>query len=242
MDYRDACDVRGRVHSFQSFGTLDGPGVRAVVFAQGCPLRCVCCHNPDTWDPCGGEETSAGELLDRILRCRPYFGSLGGVTVSGGEPLLQSKFVFALFSLCREAGIHTALDTSGYLLDEGVKELLEVTDLVMLDYKYTDPDDYLEYTGCRIDAVDDFLLYLDSVKKPTWLRQVIIGGLNDSDESVARLFELRRRYSCVEKIELLPFHRLCIEKYREMGIPFPLEQTPDTPTETVERFYKLFEK
>ena len=235
--------TRGRVHSFQSFGTLDGPGVRAVVFVQGCPLRCACCHNPDTWDVDGGEEKPAGEVFDSILRCRAYFGKNGGVTVSGGEPLMSVEFVTALFSLCREAGIHTALDTSGYRLDEDVKQLLRLTDLVLLDYKYTNREDYAAYTGgCDKRDVDSFLGYLNSVRKPTWLRQVVIEGLNDSEESLSRLFALRERYACIEKIELLPFHKLCIEKYRALGIPFPLEDTPETPRETIDRFYMLFDK
>lgn len=235
--------THGRIHSFQSFGTLDGPGVRAVVFVQGCPLRCVCCHNPDTWDACGGEERTAGELFDMILRCRPYFGKNGGLTVSGGEPIDNLPLASALFSLCREAGIHTALDTSGYRLDDGVKKLLELTDLVLLDYKYTNREDYAAYTGgCDKHDVDSFLEYLNSVGKPTWLRQVVIEGLNDSEESLSRLFALRDRYACVEKIELLPFHKLCIEKYRELGIPFPLEDTPETSREKIDHLYEIFNK
>ena len=154
--------VIGRIHSFQSLGTVDGPGVRTVVFMQGCPLRCICCHNPDTWDFTGGTQTTAEELVGRILRYRNYFGERGGVTVSGGEPLCQTEFVTDLFRRLRELGISTALDTAGYRLDESVRALLDVTDLVLLDYKYTNAEDYLRHTGCEMTRVDEFLTYLQT--------------------------------------------------------------------------------
>ena len=229
----------GRIHSFQSLGTVDGPGVRTVVFMQGCPLRCICCHNPDTWDFTGGTQTTAEELVNRILRYRNYFGEQGGVTVSGGEPLCQTEFVTALFRRLRELGISTALDTAGYRLDESVKALLDVTDLVLLDYKYTDPRDYLRYTQCEMARVDTFLNYLQQTKKRTWLRHVLIPGYNDSVESLLRLRCVRDRYSCIERVELLPFRKLCLEKYRQMEIPFPLEETPEMSVERLEELRGL---
>ena len=229
----------GRIHSFQSLGTVDGPGVRTVVFMQGCPLRCICCHNPDTWDFTGGTQTTAEELVNRILRYRNYFGEQGGVTVSGGEPLCQTEFVTALFRRLRELGISTALDTAGYRLDESVKALLDVTDLVLLDYKYTDPQDYLRYTQCEMARVDTFLNYLQQTKKRTWLRHVLIPGYNDSVESLLRLRCVRDRYSCIERVELLPFRKLCLEKYRQMEIPFPLEETPEMSVERLEELRGL---
>ena len=229
----------GRIHSFQSLGTVDGPGVRTVVFMQGCPLRCICCHNPDTWDFTGGTQTTAEELVNRILRYRNYFGEQGGVTVSGGEPLCQTEFVTALFRRLRELGISTALDTAGYRLDESVKALLDVTDLVLLDYKYTDPQDYLRYTQCEMARVDTFLSYLQQTKKRTWLRHVLIPGYNDSVESLLRLSCVRDRYSCIERVELLPFRKLCLEKYRQMEIPFPLEETPEMSVERLEELRGL---
>ena len=224
----------GRIHSFQSLGTVDGPGVRTVVFMQGCPLRCICCHNPDTWDFTGGTETTSEELVNRILRYRNYFGTRGGVTVSGGEPLCQAAFVTDLFRRLHQFGISTALDTSGYRLDDEVKALIDVTDLVLLDYKYTDAQDYLRYSGCEMARVDAFLTYLQSVKKPTWLRHVLIPGYNDNVESLSRLQKIRSAYSCIERVELLPFRKLCLEKYRQMGISFPLEDTPEMSAERLE--------
>ncbi len=231
--------MQGRIHSFQSLGTLDGPGVRAVVFMQGCPLRCVCCHNPDTWDMCGGEIKSTDEIFSKIVRLRPYFGTDGGVTVSGGEPLVQAEFTAELFSLCRAAGIHTALDTSGCIYNEQVEKLLDLTDLVLLDYKYMSDTDYKEKCGCEKSKVDFFLSMLEKKGIPVWLRQVIIPTLNDSEDDVKKLFLLEEQYSVVQKTELLPFCRLCVEKYAAMGIPFPLADIPEATREQIDRLYRL---
>ena len=230
--------MQGRIHSFQSLGTVDGPGVRAVVFMQGCPLRCACCHNPDTWDLGGGKLVSAEEIFRKIQRLRAYFGKDGGVTVSGGEPLLQADFVAELFSLCRADGISCALDTSGCVYNESVERLLSLTDLVLLDYKYTNDTDYKKYTGMSMQSAEDFLARLDALGKRVWIRQVIIPTLNDSEESVRRLYALSERYSCIEKTELLPFRKLCVEKYRALGIDFPLENIPEASEELIERLKK----
>lgn len=227
--------MQGRIHSFQSLGTVDGPGVRAVVFMQGCPLRCACCHNPDTWSTDGGKIVSAEEMFRKIQRLRAYFGKDGGVTVSGGEPLLQSGFVAELFSLCRADGISCALDTSGCVYNESVEHLLSLTDLVILDYKYTNNTDYKKYTGMSMQSAEDFLARLEALGKRVWIRQVIIPTLNDSEESVRRLYALSERYSCIEKTELLPFRKLCVEKYRALGIDFPLENIPEASEELIER-------
>ena len=227
--------MQGRIHSFQSLGTVDGPGVRAVVFMQGCPLRCACCHNPDTWDLSGGKQVSAEEIFRKIQRLRSYFGKDGGVTVSGGEPLLQADFVAELFRLCKSDGINTALDTSGCIYNEEVERLLSFTDLVLLDYKYTNEGDYEKYVGMSQKSADEFLLKLSQLNKRTWIRQVIIPTLNDTRESVDRLYALQERYACIEKTELLPFRKLCIEKYRALGIDFALESLPEASAELMER-------
>lgn len=206
--------MTGRIHSFQSLGTLDGPGLRCVVFMQGCPLRCVCCHNPDTWEPFGGKETETDELTAKILRFRGYFGIKGGVTVSGGEPLLQAEFVSQLFQKLKKLGVHTALDTSGCIWNGQIEELLRYTDLVILDHKYPDSQSYLKYTGCSMEHVEFFLGELERRHVPTWLRRVVIPGLNDSEGSAYQLRDTAKRFLCVEKAEFLPFRKLCIEKYR----------------------------
>ena len=234
--------MKGRIHSLQSLGTVDGPGVRCVVFVQGCPLRCICCHNPDTWDFSGGEEADTDELVRRILRFVPYFGKNGGVTVSGGEPLMQAEFVTELFGKLKAQGLHTALDTSGCLLNDKVKKLLDVTDLVLLDHKYPDEEAYFANTRAHLSDVEAFLSELDRRKLPTWLRRVIIPGKTDTEASVRSLNETARAFACVEKIELLPFRNFCKEKYEALGIPFPLSGTASPTRETMDALTALLDE
>ncbi len=231
--------TKGRVHSIQSLGTVDGPGVRYVVFMQGCNLRCGCCHNPDTWELSGGTEYNAKELADKAQRFSSYFGKDGGITVSGGEPLLQSTFCRELFEECKKLGINTCLDTSGSVLDDNVKKLLQVTDRVLLDIKYTDDEKYLKYVGCSIEKPLEFLSYLNENSTPTTLRQVIIPSLNDDDENIKRLIEIKNSHPCVDKCELLPFRKICKVKYEKMGIPFRFSHL-ETPT--LELMNKLKER
>lgn len=230
--------VTGRIHSFQSLGTADGPGVRTVVFMQGCPLRCACCHNPDTWDFSGGEEVTAEEIFSKVKRFKSYFGKDGGLTVSGGEPLMQPEFITELFKLCKQNGITTALDTSGCVMNEQIKEALKWTDTVLLDYKYVTDEGYEKYVGCKKSQVDSFLEYLDSQKKDVWLRQVIIKDLNNDESSVKKLEEVKKSHPSVKKIELLPFRKLCIEKYKKLNLKFPLENTPETSKTEIENLKK----
>ncbi|MBC8536281.1 pyruvate formate-lyase-activating protein [Feifania hominis] len=231
--------MTGRVHSIQSLGTLDGPGVRAVVFLQGCPLRCAYCHNPDTWDFAGGSVMTAQELFERVRRWRPYFGESGGVTVSGGEALCQADFTRELFTLCHGESIHTALDTSGCLAGAQVEALLDVTDYVLLDYKMTTDADYRAYCGCGLDDVERFLTLLDARGIATRLRQVIVAGFNDTAENVRALGRVRERHPCVESIELLPFRKLCREKYESMGLPFRFDCYDETPEQIIKELQKL---
>lgn len=218
--------VTGKVNALQTLGTLDGPGVRFVVFLQGCPLRCACCHNPETWAVNGGTLYHPEALLKQILRYREYFGENGGVTLSGGEPLLQAEFVTALFSLCKQNGIHTCLDTSGCILNKKTAELLAVTDYCMLDIKYTTEEQYRRYVGCHMKTPLKFLAQLNAHSIPTRLRQVIIPTLNDNAESLCRLKKIAQKTSCVQEVELLPFEKLCLEKYEKLGLKFPLSKLP----------------
>jgi pyruvate formate lyase activating enzyme len=232
-------DTVGRVHSIQSMGTLDGPGVRFVIFAQGCPLRCKCCHNPDTWDTGGGKTYTPEALVKRILHFREYFGRDGGVTVSGGEPLLQAAFVRALFKLCHEEGINTCLDTSGCILTQEVKSLLEHTDRVLLDIKYTSEADYRAHVGCGLGAPLEFLDYLTAHEIPTTLRQVIIPTVNDTEEQVAELGRIASAHPNVDKIELLPFRKICQVKYDDMGLSFPFAHSPEPSKEQMTRLEQV---
>ena len=217
----------GRIHSVQTLGTVDGPGVRFVLFLQGCPLRCACCHNPDTWSLGGGEEQSAADILKKLTRYRAYFKNGGGITVSGGEPLLQAPFVRELFTLCKKEGIHTALDTSGCIWNDEIAALLEVTDLCLLDHKMPTDAQYRALVGCSVAAPERFLSELETRGIKTWLRRVIIPAVNDTASATQSLFDLQKAYTCVEKIELLPFRKLCTAKYESLGIPFPLADTPE---------------
>ena len=219
--------IKGNVHSIQSLGTVDGPGVRFVVFLQGCLLRCRCCHNPDTWELQGGTEYEPSEIVEKALRCRSYFGKEGGITVSGGEPLLQAEFVREVFSLCKKEGINTCLDTSGCILNDDVKNLLSKTDRVLLDWKYTEEELYRENVGCEIKAVEDFLKFLDEQGIPTTLRQVIIPSVNDTKENILRLKAVAESFNVVDKVELLPFRKLCQVKYDNLGLEFPFKDFPE---------------
>ena len=227
--------MTGRIHSIQSMGALDGPGLRFVVFFSGCPLRCGCCHNPDTWVMSDGKEYSAEELVERATHYREYFGTEGGITLSGGEPLLQPEFAREIFMLCHQNGIHTCLDTSGCLMNDAVQSLLEVTDRVLLDIKYTTDELYRAHVGCSLDAPLVFLDELDRRKIPTTLRQVIIPTLNDDESSVLALHEIAARHPCVDKVELLPFRKICQVKYDKMGIPFPFTHLPEPTKEQMDR-------
>lgn len=221
--------LKGRIHSFQSLGTVDGPGIRFVVFMQGCNLRCGCCHNPDTWNMADGTEYTAEEILAKVLRFREYFGNEGGITLSGGEPLLQAEFAAELFDLCHANGINTCLDTSGNVFNDHVKKLLDVTDRVLLDIKYTNEDHYLKYVGCPIEKPLEFLSYLNKKNIPVTLRQVIIPTLNDTRENISVIRDIIKTHRCIDKTELLPFKKICQVKYDDMGIEFPFKDIP-TPT------------
>ena len=216
----------GRIHAFQSLGTVDGPGVRFVVFFQGCPLHCGCCHNPDSRDPAGGTELSAEAVVEKVLRCRDYFGERGGITLSGGEPLMQAAFAAEIFRLCRKEGIHTCLDTSGCRLDGEAKALLSLTDRVLLDVKYANEEDYRRYVGTSLSGVLDFLSYLNEIALPTTLRRVIVPTLNDKESEILALKALADAHPCVDTVELLPFKKLCQTKYDHLGIPFPFADLP----------------
>lgn len=229
----------GYINSLQSLGAVDGPGIRYVVFMQGCNLRCGCCHNPDTWNTEGGTPYTAEEILQKVKRYTEYFGKDGGITVSGGEPLLQAEFVYRLFSLCKENGINTCLDTSGSILNDSAKKLLSVTDRVLLDIKYTDDGQYRRYAGCGLDKPIAFLEYLNSIPVPVTVRQVIIPTLNDTAENISRLKEITARFPCVDKTELLPFRKICRVKYDNLGIPFAFAHLPEPTAETMEKLSKI---
>lgn len=218
--------MKGRVSSLQSLGTVDGPGLRYVIFLQGCPLRCVYCHNPETWDPAGGTAYAPEELVEKVLRCRAYFGEQGGVTVSGGEPLLQAPFVTELFRQLKEAGIHTALDTSGAGDLKQAAQVLDWTDLVLLDLKFPDEAGYRQYCRGSWAQTQAFAALAGEKRVPLWVRHVVVPGLNDSLEDLRAIQAQAESLPGFQKLEWLPFHNMCLEKYQQLGLPFPLEGTP----------------
>ena len=231
--------IVGQVHSIQSLGTVDGPGLRFVVFLQGCNLRCKCCHNPDTWNMNGEKQFTAEEIVEKAKKYKEYFGKKGGITLSGGEPILQADFACEVFRLCHENGINTCLDTSGSILNDNVKKLLSETDRVLLDIKYTNDADYLQNVGCSLEKPMEFLEYLNEKQISTTIRQVIIPTINDNEENIEKLNEIVKQYPCIDKVELLPFKKICQTKYDSMKIEFPFGNM-DTPTkETMNKLNEL---
>ncbi|OCN04514.1 pyruvate formate lyase-activating enzyme 1 [Erysipelotrichaceae bacterium MTC7] len=231
--------VLGRIHSFESFGTVDGPGIRFVVFMQGCPMRCLYCHNPDTWKiGSGGDVYSVDDVVDQIKKYKNYIKD-GGVTISGGEPLVQIEFVTELLKRLKKEGLHTAVDTSGitFVKDspaviEKFDALLEVADLFLLDVKHIDPAKHKKLTGKDNRNPRDFMDYLADHNKPVWVRYVLVPGYSDDQKDVEKLHEYLSGYKNIEKIEVLPYHTMGIAKYQNLNIPYPLEGV-DKPTKEV---------
>ena len=230
--------MAGRINSFQSMGAVDGPGLRCVIFLQGCPLRCLYCHNPETWQKDGGQEITVDEVVKKVNNFKPYIKN-GGVTLSGGEPLLQWQFVAELFKKLKEEGFHTALDTSGIGDINGAEEVLKHTDLVICDIKATDSKAFKELCGGNLSQVYDFLALTAKLNIPLWIRQVIVPGLNDNEQAVLMLRQKAQFYKNLEKIELLPFSKLCKSKYENLGIDFKMNDVPDCHKNILEKLQKL---
>lgn len=217
------------VHSLESFGSADGPGVRYVIFLSGCHMRCQFCHNPDTWDLRAGREYTVSELIQTALRYRSYWGSEGGITVSGGEPLLQIDFLLELFSEAKKKDIHTTLDTSGnpFTREEPFfskwKELMEVTDLVLLDIKHIDEEGHRILTGQSGENIKEMARLMSDLGQPMWIRHVLVPERNDKDEYLHALAAFIRELRTVERVEVLPYHTLGVFKWENLGVPYPLE-------------------
>ena len=249
--------LSAHIHSLESFGTVDGPGIRFVVFLQGCPMRCLYCHNPDTWQlqpssldsPSSGasaprEANGAGlwtpsQLLEEVLKYRNFIRT-GGVTCSGGEPLMQAKFVEEFFRLCKAEGLHTCLDTSGVYFNDQVKQTLEQCDLVMLDIKTIDDGLHPSYTGLTRENNQAMLDYLQQTGKPTWIRHVLVPGYTDDDRRLEAVARHLTPYSVVERVELLPYHTMGSYKYDELGIPNPLAGVEALTAERKQRAVDIF--
>ena len=228
-------EIKGRIHSFESFGTVDGPGVRYVVFMQGCPLKCKYCHNRDTREYSLGNEYSVDDVIERIKRVIPYMGEDGGVTVTGGEPLMQIDFIIALFKKLKELKIHTAIDTSGFVVVDKLKELLEYTDLVLLDLKHMDDAEHLELTGVSNELIKKFARHLSDNGIPMWIRHVLVPGINDKVEYLEALRDFINTLKTVQKVEVLGYHTMGVSKWEYCDEEYPLKDVPAATREDVKR-------
>lgn len=234
-------DLTGKIHSIETFGTVDGPGIRYVIFLQGCHLRCKYCHNRDTWDTTIGTPKKVSELVQDIQKYSDYIKfSKGGVTVTGGEPLLQPKFLIALFTELKKLGFHTALDTSGmFPLTPEVKQVLSLTDLVLLDIKHIDDEKCKDLVGFSNKLELEFANYLSENGIKMWIRQVIIPGFTDDENDLIRLKEFLQTLKTVEKIELNPYHTLGVYKWEDLGLEYPLKGVRQANTEDIERAKRI---
>lgn len=234
--------IKGRIHSFESFGTVDGPGIRFVIFMQGCPFRCLYCHNPDTWSNDSGTLYPVEEVLDKIKRYVPYFkNSGGGITVSGGEPLIQPEFITKLFRKCKEQGIHTAVDTNGFVdsNSDAINALLDYTDLVLLDIKHIDNEKHKSLTGCNNENVLKFAQHLNERKISVWLRYVVVPGITDFEPDIKKLSKFIRGLSNIENIELLPFHKIGEYKWKELELDYKLYDILPADENDIEKVRRL---
>lgn len=231
----------GIIHSTESCGTVDGPGIRFVIFTQGCPLRCLYCHNPDCRHIEDGKTVTVKDLMTEIVKYRSYFHSSGGgVTITGGEPLMQPDFVQAVFQECKSIGIHTTLDTSGYVQLSHAQPVLQYTDLVLLDIKSYDPEIYHRLTSVSLQPTLDFARYLSEINQPTWIRFVLVPNLTDYDENVQGLADFVASFDNVEKVEVLPFHKMGEYKWQQLGYDYQLKDIQPPSPELVQRVKNTF--
>lgn len=230
--------MKGRVHSIESMGLVDGPGIRTVVFLQGCNLRCQYCHNPDTWDLDGGKEMSAQEIVNKVKRFKPYFKDTGGVTFSGGEPLLQKEFLLEMLIGCKAENIHTCVDTAGYAKGD-FSDILKYIDLILFDIKHEDIDMYKNVTRREQQTSLDFLSQAQKAGVPLWIRHVVVPGLTDDEEHIKNLGEYISTLQNVQKVELLPFHQLGANKYQGLGIKYPLEGVQPMDKELIKKLESM---
>ena len=229
--------MKASIDSIETMGLVDGPGIRVVIFFNGCKLRCKYCHNPETWVR-RDDNMTVEEVYNKIMRCEPYFRNNGGVTFSGGEPLLHSEFIIELCKLLKENNIHIALDTAG-VGNGNYETLLKYIDLVLLDVKHTDTKGYKYITGNDIKYQEEFIDILNKLNKKVWIRQVIVPGITDSKEYILSLKEYLKKINNVERIDLLPYHTMGVDKYRKLGIKYPLEGVPPMDKDKLDELYKL---
>lgn len=216
--------MQGYIHSIETMGLVDGPGIRIVIFMQGCPLRCLFCHNPDTWKKDENYLTTSKEIVDTVRKYRGYIEENGGITLSGGEPLYQSEFTLDILKMCKKCGIHTCIDTSGVGYDKKfLEDILKYTDLIILDIKAIDENNYKKMTGKSMEEFNYFLTQAQKLQKKLWLRQVIVPTINDNVEYIKRLKKYISKIQNVEKVELLPYHTMGVDKYKKLNLKYRLD-------------------
>lgn len=239
--------MKGYIHQLESFGSVDGPGVRFIIFFAGCPLRCKYCHNPDTWDMMKGKQYTADELLDEAITCREYWGTKGGITVSGGEPLAQIDFLLELFTNAKERGINTCIDTAGGPFTregewfEKFKRLMDVTDVLLMDIKHINEEEHIKLTGHTGKNIIEMFRYLDEINKPVWIRHVLVPGITDNDEYLIQTRDFIRTLGNVQRVEVLPYHGLGAMKYKDLGIDYVLKDTNSPTAERVQNAREILE-
>ncbi len=223
------------VHSFESFGTFDGPGIRLVIFLQGCNFKCLYCANPDTITLKGGTQTPIEEIVKMAKNQRPFFGDSGGVTISGGEPLLQAEELQKLFRALKEENFHCCIDTNGSILNDSTKELLKLTDIVLLDIKHVINDEHKKITARNNDRTLEFAKYLKNNNITTWIRYVLVPGYTDSEDALTSLGETFKEYNNIEKLEIQPYHSLGVHKYKHLDMPYQLTDVEHNTPEQLQR-------
>ena len=239
--------MKGYIHQLESFGSVDGPGIRFIIFFAGCPLRCKYCHNPDTWDMMKGKQYTADELLDEAITCREYWGTKGGITVSGGEPLAQIDFLLELFTNAKKRGINTCIDTAGGPFTregewfEKFKRLMNVTDVLLMDIKHINEEEHIKLTGHTGKNIIEMFRYLDEINKPVWIRLVLVPGITDNDEYLIQTRDFIRTLGNVQRVEVLPYHGLGAMKYKDLGIDYVLKDTNSPTAERVQNARKILE-
>ena len=239
--------MQGYIHQFESFGCVDGPGSRFIVFLSGCPMRCLFCHNPDTWNIKNGKLMEASDVLSEALTCRSYWGKKGGLTVSGGEPLVQLDFLLELFTLAKEKNVNTCIDTSGAPFTregkwfETFKKLMDVTDILLMDIKHIDEDEHIKLTGRSGKNIKDMFYFLDEINKPIWIRHVLTPGITDKEEYLLKTRNFIRTLHNVQRVEILPYHSLGESKYKELGLDYALKGVKSPTEESIKKAKEILE-
>jgi len=231
--------MKGRLHSIETLGAVDGPGIRTVFFMQGCPARCLYCHNPDSWDPSGGRDIEIEEIVHWAVRGMPYYGDKGGVTFSGGEPLLQGQFITEAMKALKKEGINSAIDASGTYVDEYTEEAVKTCDLVLLDIKHPDPERFKIVTGKDQETLFRLIDIINRHGRHVWIRNVVVPDINDTEEDIEALNEFISQVEHIDKVELLGYHTMAVQKYGKLGITYRLKGVPPMDAEKLARLKKL---